>query len=61
MEKKDSFVFYRSFFEAIQDIDDKSKLQLFNAICELALNENEIELSGISNTLFKLIKPKLKN
>lgn len=57
--QKDSFVFYRSFFEAIKDLPDNEQLQLYKAICNLALDEVEIELDGIANTLFKLMKPNI--
>lgn len=60
MEDRDSFIFYKSFYEAIEDVDDKSKLEIFNAICKMALYDKEVELKGISATLFKLIKPQLQ-
>lgn len=56
---KDSFIFYRSYFEAIQDLKEKDRLKVYEAICELSLNGNEINLNGISNTIFKLIKPQI--
>lgn len=56
---KDSFIFYRSYFEAIQDLKEKDRLKVYEAICELSLNGNEINLTGISNTIFKLIKPQI--
>ena len=57
--ERDSFVFYRSFYEAIKDLDKKEQSNLLSAICELALNGTEIELNGISSTIFKLIKPQI--
>lgn len=59
MEGKESFVFYRSFYEAIEDLDDKEKIEVYTAICELSLNKKEIELKGIAKTIFKLIKPQI--
>ena len=50
--EKESFVFYRSFFEALQDLKDKERLKLYDAICDLALNEKETKLIGISKTIF---------
>lgn len=58
-EKKESFVFYRSFFEALKDLKNSDRLKIYDAICELSLNENEVNLSGISKTIFTLIKPQL--
>lgn len=57
--KKESFVFYRSFFEALQDLKDKDRLKVYDAICDLALNQNDTKLTGISKTMFTLIKPQI--
>lgn len=58
--ERDSFIFYRSFFEAIKKIENaKDKANAYDAICELALNGNEIELSGIADIIFPLIKPQI--
>lgn len=56
---RDSFIFYRSFYEAINDLPEKNQLKVYKAICEMSLNFKEIELSGLSSTIFKLIKPQL--
>ena len=56
---KDSFIFYRSFYEAIKDLNNKDQLNLFLAICELSLNEEDTEIDGIANTIFKLMKPQI--
>ena len=58
-KNRDSFVFYRSFYEAINDVQDGDKVKILNAICELALNDKEVELKGIAKTLFTLIKPQV--
>lgn len=57
--EKESFVFYRSFFEALQDLKDKERLKVYDAICDLALNENDTKLTGISRTVFTLIRPQI--
>ena len=56
---KNSFVFYRSFYEALQDLNDKDRLKLYDATCNLALNDVDTQLKGIANTVFKLIKPQV--
>lgn len=56
---KESFVFYRSFYEAIKDLKTKDKLQVYEAICELSLNQKELKLIGMPATIFKLIKPQI--
>lgn len=58
-EGKDSFVFYRSFYEALQDLNDKDRLKLYDATCNLALNGEDTNLKGIAGTVFKLIKPQV--
>ena len=58
-EEKDSFVFYGSFYEALQDLKDKDRLKVYDAICELALRGNETKLAGIQKTIFILIKPQI--
>lgn len=61
--ERDSFVFYRSFYEAIKDLDDAKKATLFDAICDLALNGNEPKFDAkfdtTSKSIFTLIKPQI--
>lgn len=54
---RDSFVFYNSYYEAISELDEKTQLQIFKAVCEYALNGNTPELTGIPKAVFALIKP----
>jgi hypothetical protein len=56
---RDSFIFYRSYYEAMNGLKDKDKLQLFNAISELSLNENETKLTGVCKNIFTAIKPQI--
>lgn len=56
---RDSFIIYRSFYEAICDLDTDGQALIFKSICEYSLNFNTIELSGVNATIFKLIKPQL--
>lgn len=56
---KDSFIFYRSYYESLSGLKDKDKLQLFDAICKLSLNENETKLTGICKNIFAAIKPQI--
>lgn len=58
---RDSFIFYRSFFEAISRIENtEDRANAYDAICELALNGNEIELTSMSSIIFPLIKPQIE-
>lgn len=56
---RDSFIIYRSFYEAIKDLPPDNQLEMYNAICEYSLNLVEPELSGLSKTIFTLVKPQL--
>jgi len=58
-EMRDSFIFYRSFSEAIDDLPDSDQLMLYRAIKEYSINNNEIELTGMAKTCWILIKPVL--
>ena len=51
--EKESFVFYKSFYDALQD------LKVYDTICDLALNGNETKLTGVAKTIFTLIKPQI--
>ena len=55
--KRDTFIFYRSFFECIDELPEQNQLDLYRAIFHLSLNFNDTELTGISKTLWRLIKP----
>lgn len=57
--EKDSFVFYSSFYEALQDLKDKDRLKMYDAICDLALNNKETKMTGLTKTIFTLIKPQI--
>ena len=57
---RDSFIFYRSFYEALNDLDDQSQLRIYQAIAQYSLDFTEPELSGVESTIFKLIKPNLE-
>lgn len=56
---RDSFIFYRSFFESFDGLSKKDKLILFDAVCNYALNDVEPELTGVPLSMFKLLKPQL--
>ena len=57
--KRDSFIFYRSFMEGLNCFDDKTRLNVYDAILSYALDGEETELSGESRGLFSLIKPQI--
>ena len=57
---RDSFVFYRSFFEAISLMPTEIQAEVYPAIVEYALNGKEPkELSGVAKGVFILVKPNI--
>tara|TARA_R100000697_G_scaffold34493_1_gene46085 strand:- start:149 stop:724 length:576 start_codon:yes stop_codon:yes gene_type:complete len=56
---RDSFIFYRSFFEATKTLTTEQAADLYYAICSYALDRKEIELEPVQKALFSLIKPQL--
>ncbi len=58
----DTYVFYRSFHEALAELDIKEYGKIMYAINEYALNQNEEKvnaLTGILKSLWTLIKPQI--
>ena len=56
---RDSFIFYRSFYEATQYLEKEQKADLFDAIANYALNQEQSKLDNVCSALFSLIKPQL--
>ena len=57
---RDSFIFYRSFYESINHLPEDQQLQIYKAIASYSLDFKEVNLKGISNAIFTLIKPQLE-
>lgn len=60
MSNRDSFIFYRSYAEALEGLPDKNKLAIINAIISKSLNFEEPKLEGIEKNLFALIRPQIE-
>jgi hypothetical protein len=58
-EIRDSFIIYRSFIEAARDLPKIERVDLYEAIFDLALDGKENKLNGLSATIFKVIKPNI--
>jgi hypothetical protein len=58
--KRDTMIFYRSFYEAINSLNDAERLQIYDAIFAFNFEFKKQELSGISKTIFTLILPQLE-
>lgn len=58
-EDKNSFVFFRSFHEAIKEMPKKHQLAIYQAIVEYALDNREPSLSGPASALWKSFRPQI--
>lgn len=56
---RDSFVFYRSFFDACGKLSDSDRLAVYDAICSYALDGLMPEDSGIVSAMMMLICPQI--
>ena len=56
---RDSMIFYRSFFEAIKELELDKQAIIYTAIFDYGLNKIEPQLSGVTKTVWTLIKPQL--
>lgn len=52
-------IIYRSFYDAIKELEPTHQAEVWKAVFEYGLNQNEIELKGLPATIFTLIKPQL--
>lgn len=59
IKNPDSFIFYRSFLEAIEETDEESQLQLYRAISFYAMNRVEPQLKGMVKAVWMAIKPQI--
>lgn len=57
--KRDSFVFYRSFFDAISEAPDDVRLRTYEAIVLYALDGVQPDLQGWGKSIFSLVKPQI--
>ena len=57
--KRDSFIFYDSFYNCIKDLNPEDAKKLMMAMCEYSLEWNEVEVDWVVKIAFWLIKPQL--
>lgn len=57
--KRDSMVFYRSFADGIEDLDEKEQLKAFWNIIRYGLDGEEPEGKGPATAVFKMAKPQI--
>ena len=56
----ETFIFYRSFYEAIREFDDKDRLALYDSIVNFAFENKETEFTGMKNVFYKMAIPQLE-
>lgn len=56
---RDSFIFYRSFYDALSVLSDEQCGMLFKAVCKYALDRKKPEFAGVEHAIFSLIAPQL--
>tara|TARA_R110002167_G_scaffold33510_2_gene107652 strand:+ start:1223 stop:1912 length:690 start_codon:yes stop_codon:yes gene_type:complete len=56
---RDSFIFYRSFYQSVRKLPAKDKAEIFDAICSYALDGEEIEMGIVPEAIFTVIQPNL--
>ena len=58
--QKESFIFYKSFYEAIKKIPEEYQLEIYNAISSYCFDGKKPEnLSGVAEAMFILMKPNI--
>lgn len=56
-DKKDSFVFYRSFLEALEELDAEDFKAAVIALAEYGMDKKEPDCKGVVKAIFTLAKP----
>jgi hypothetical protein len=58
--KRESFIFYKSFYESIKELDPLDQVQIYDAIFKHQFMGEDVELKGICKSIFTLIIPQLE-
>lgn len=58
--KRESVVFYKSFYDSIKELDANDQVQIYNAIFQYQFNGEIIKLTGVAKSIFTLIIPQLE-
>ena len=54
---KDGFVFYKSYYEAINELNDDDQLKAYRGIATYALTGEDIEIEGYAKVVVNMAKP----
>lgn len=58
-DERKQFTFYRSYYTALKQLNQRDRAQVLMAICAYALDGEAPALSGVSAAIFDLIRPTL--
>ena len=58
--QRDSFIFYKSFYDSIKELAPEEQVQIYNAIFSYQFENKEPSLNGICKSIFTLILPQLE-
>ena len=58
--KRDSFIFYKSFYDSIKELDPADQVRIYNAIFNYEFEGKEEKLTGVAKSIFTLIIPQLE-
>ncbi len=56
---QDSFIFYRSFYDAVKKLNNDDFANAMRAICVYALDGEVIEMEGVPEIVFTMAKPQI--
>lgn len=56
---RESFIFYKSFYESIKELEESSQYQIYKAIFEYQFENKKSNLKGLEKAIFTLIEPQL--
>lgn len=56
---RESFVFYRSFYEALQNVPKKNRTEVYEAVFTYVFEAQEPPVKGVTRALWELIRPQL--
>lgn len=56
---RESFIFYRSYVEALKELPDENRLHIMDAVLRYALEGEAPNLSGVEKAVFLLMRPQI--
>ena len=57
---RESFIFYKSFYDSIKELDPKEQVKIYNAIFKYEFEKEEPTLTGVCKSIMTLILPQLE-